>query len=128
MVILYPSQTCLVYAKFVENRRIRITMNLKFDTNGINTIITKEFDNILAKDTHNCKTHDSHLAMYAVLNSDSVQLQFRDSFINILECDLPSVVTARVDIYLYDNVNKIRYCVSPSIFKETLLEGAKLQL
>ncbi|CAL6003013.1 Conserved_hypothetical protein [Hexamita inflata] len=106
--VAVAAQLASFYAKFVANRRIRITMNLKFDTNGINTIITNEFDNILAKDTHNCKTHDSHLAMYAVLNSDSVQLQFRDSFINKLECDLPSVVTARVDIYLYDNVNSLR--------------------
>ncbi|CAL6019887.1 Conserved_hypothetical protein [Hexamita inflata] len=102
------AQLASFYEKFVENRRIRITMNLKFDTNGINTVITKEFDNILAKDTHNCKTHDTHLSLFAVLNSDSVQLQYRDSFINRLECDLPGVVSARVDLYLYDNANSLR--------------------
>ncbi|CAL6019871.1 Conserved_hypothetical protein [Hexamita inflata] len=102
------AQLASFYEKFVENRRIRITMNLKFDTNGINTVIIKEFDNILAKDTHNCKTHDTHLSLFAVLNSDSVQLQYRDSFINRLECDLPGVVSARVDLYLYDNANSLR--------------------
>ncbi|CAL6097828.1 Conserved_hypothetical protein [Hexamita inflata] len=102
------AQLASFYEKFVENRRIRITMNLKFDTNGINTVITKELDNILAKDTHNCKTHDTHLSLFAVLNSDSVQLQYRDSFINRLECDLPGVVSARVDLYLYDNANSLR--------------------
>ncbi|CAL6020850.1 Hypothetical_protein [Hexamita inflata] len=30
--------------------------------------------------------------------------------------------------YFFKQLNKIRYCMSPSIFKETLLEGAKLQL
>ncbi|CAL6038696.1 Hypothetical_protein [Hexamita inflata] len=39
-----------------------------------------------------------------------------------------SVAYLLIIILIIIFINKIRYCVSPSIFKETLLDGAKLQL
>ncbi|CAL5976664.1 Conserved_hypothetical protein [Hexamita inflata] len=102
------AQLASFYSNFVQNRRLRITMNLKYDTNGIDTVITSVFDNILAKDTYNCTVNDPYLLLFATLNSDSIQLQYRDSFTNKLQCELPGVVGVHVDIYLYDKVNSLR--------------------
>ncbi|CAL6017188.1 Conserved_hypothetical protein [Hexamita inflata] len=97
------TQLASFYSHFIENRRIQISLNLKFDTNGIFTVVSRIFDNLQAKDTLGCKVHDTHLGIYAVLNPRNVQIQFRDSFTNKLICDMLNVVSVRAEMYLWDD-------------------------
>ncbi|CAL5987509.1 Conserved_hypothetical protein [Hexamita inflata] len=121
------AQLASFYTNFIQNRRLRITMNLLFNTNGIDTVITRTFDEILAKDTYNCKVNDTYLALFAIFNSDSVQLQYRDSFKNKLLCDLPGVVSVHVDMYLFDDVNSLRIQKSYGIEKFNENVGASFK-
>ncbi|CAL6069400.1 Conserved_hypothetical protein [Hexamita inflata] len=91
------------YQHFVENRNIRISFNLKFDTNGIDTVITRVFDNIIANDTLGCKTNDANLILYGVLNPFSVQIQVRESFKSQLICDMTGIVSVKAELYLWDD-------------------------
>ncbi|CAL6020619.1 Conserved_hypothetical protein [Hexamita inflata] len=91
------------YNNFVNNRRIKVSLNLKFNTNGIFTIISKEVDSYTAHDILNCKP-DPVLNLFAVLNPDSVQIQFRDAFPNKLNCQMPGVVSVRADLFLFDSI------------------------
>ncbi|CAL6020225.1 Conserved_hypothetical protein [Hexamita inflata] len=103
------------YQQFIKNRRIPITFNIKFNTNGIYTIITRKFDKILAKDTWRCRTDDVHLALYAMLNPTNVLIQYRDSVLNKLLCDTQAAVKVHVDLYFYDPYSEVRVQKSVNI-------------
>ncbi|CAL6074772.1 Conserved_hypothetical protein [Hexamita inflata] len=94
------------YSNFVENRRIQISLNLKFDTNGIYTAISNTFNNVQHKDNFACKSLDSHLGIYALLNPNVVSVQYRDSLVNKLVCDI-SAKYVKVDLYMFDNVTSV---------------------
>ncbi|CAL6082144.1 Conserved_hypothetical protein [Hexamita inflata] len=91
------------YKRFVEDRNIRISLNLKFDTNGIYTIVSRVFDNIIANDTRECKKNDKNLILYGVLNPFSVQIQVRESMKCQLLCDMSGIVSVRAELYLWDD-------------------------
>ncbi|CAL6020347.1 Conserved_hypothetical protein [Hexamita inflata] len=97
------TQLASFYSHFIENRRIQISLNLKFDTNGIFTVVSRNFDNLIANDTYSCKKNDVQMAIFAVLNPSDVQIQFRHSMTNKLLCDIPGVVSVRAEMYLWDN-------------------------
>ncbi|CAL6017176.1 Conserved_hypothetical protein [Hexamita inflata] len=103
------TQLASFYSHFIENRRIQISLNLKFDTNGIFTVISRNIDNLIAKDTWGCKINDVHLGVYTVLNPNLVSIQFRDSLTNQLKCNTLDAVKVKIDVYVYDQTYSTRY-------------------
>ncbi|CAL6042487.1 Conserved_hypothetical protein [Hexamita inflata] len=93
------------YQKFIENRRIPISLNVKFNKNGIYSVISRQMDKISAKDTRGCKnngTSDSHLFIGATINPNNMFIQYRESLTNQMQCNLPEAVKVKVDLYVYD--------------------------
>ncbi|CAL6080743.1 Conserved_hypothetical protein [Hexamita inflata] len=88
------------YTRFTEYRLIPIKLQLKFDTNGVDTVISKEIENKSAKDTWGCKTHDTHLILFSTLNPNNLFVQFRDSLANKMLCDTQNATTVKIDDYL----------------------------
>ncbi|CAL6017192.1 Conserved_hypothetical protein [Hexamita inflata] len=103
------TQLASFYAHFIENRRIHISMNLKFPKNSFFVVVSRNFDNIFAKDTWGCKTNDVHLDAFTILNPNLVSIQFRDSLTNKLKCNTLDAVQVKIDVYVYDQKYSARY-------------------
>ncbi|CAL5983781.1 Conserved_hypothetical protein [Hexamita inflata] len=89
------------YKHFVDNRLLPVSMNLRYKTNGLNSVISRQFDNKTAKDTWGC-TSDPHLLLATTLNPNNMFVQFRDSLTNKMTCDTQNATHVRVDDYVMD--------------------------
>ncbi|CAL5983837.1 Conserved_hypothetical protein [Hexamita inflata] len=95
------------YRRFVDNRLLPVSMNLRYKTNGLNSVISRQFDNKTAKDTWGC-TSDPHLLLATTLNPNNMFVQFRDSLTNKMTCDTLNATQVRVDDYVMDGSTRTR--------------------
>ncbi|CAL6093224.1 Conserved_hypothetical protein [Hexamita inflata] len=96
------------YSHFVENRNISITFNLKFDSNGLYSVISRPLDKFLANDTLGCLTNDVHLVLASTLNPNNYFMQFRDSLTNKMTCDTLAATSVNIDVQIWDANSKTR--------------------
>ncbi|CAL6093202.1 Conserved_hypothetical protein [Hexamita inflata] len=94
------------YERFIENRRITTSLNMKFLSSSIYNVISRQIDKYNAKDTWGCKNNgtqtDSHLFIGSTINPHNAFIQFRESFTNKMFCDTKNAITVRVDVQLFD--------------------------
>ncbi|CAL6042025.1 Conserved_hypothetical protein [Hexamita inflata] len=96
------------YKAFIDNRMLTISLNIKFDTNGVETAIKETIDNKIAVDTWNCVAVDPPtdtywgLHLYTVLNPRGLFVQVRDTLANKLKCDTSSAVSVHLDHYMFE--------------------------
>ncbi|CAL5986664.1 Conserved_hypothetical protein [Hexamita inflata] len=96
------------YKAYIDNRMIVISLNILFDTNGVETTIKQTIDNKIAVDTWNCVAADPPtdtywgMHLYTVLNPSGLFVQVRDTLANKLKCDTSSAVNIRLDHYMFD--------------------------
>ncbi|CAL6093232.1 Conserved_hypothetical protein [Hexamita inflata] len=94
------------YSHFIENRNISITFNLRFNSHGLYSVISRPLDKFLANDTWGCM--EVHVVLASTLNPNSFFMQYRDSLTNKLVCDTQDAVKVKIDIQIWDMKNKIR--------------------
>ncbi|CAL5982604.1 Conserved_hypothetical protein [Hexamita inflata] len=96
------------YKAFIDNRLIVISLNIQFDTNGVETTIKQTIDNKIAADTWNCVASDPStdtywgLHLYSLLNPFGLFVQVRDTLANKLKCDTSSAISVHLDHYMFD--------------------------
>ncbi|CAL6020197.1 Conserved_hypothetical protein [Hexamita inflata] len=96
------------YSHFIENRNISITFNLKFESNGLYSVISRPLDKFLANDTLGCLTNDVHLVLASTLNPNNYFMQFRDSLTNKMTCDTLAATSVNIDVQIWDANSKTR--------------------
>ncbi|CAL6048488.1 Conserved_hypothetical protein [Hexamita inflata] len=96
------------YTAFVENRLIKMSLNIRFDTNGVQQTITQFIDDKTAADTLGCLANDLQtptyfgLQFFTQLNSDGIVLQIRDVLKNKMNCDTLSATQIKLDHYMIE--------------------------
>ncbi|CAL6014934.1 Conserved_hypothetical protein [Hexamita inflata] len=98
------------YTAFVANRLIKMSLNLRFVTNGVQSTITQFINNKTAKDTLGCVANDLRtptyygLTLYALLNPEGLVIQVRDSLINKMNCNIGNTSQVKLDHYMKEGV------------------------
>ncbi|CAL6023096.1 Conserved_hypothetical protein [Hexamita inflata] len=116
------------YAAFVKNRLIKMSFNIKFNTNGVDTTITQFIDNKTAVDSWGCVANDPQTATYFGLtlftqsNPDGLFVQIRDSLKNALLCDTSPASKVNVDAYMMQRTAVYRQLktIPMATFNETV--------
>ncbi|CAL6005546.1 Conserved_hypothetical protein [Hexamita inflata] len=115
------------YKHFVDNRLLTVSINMKYKTNGLNSIISKQFDNKTAKDTWGC-TSDPHLLLATTLNPNNMFIQFRDSLTNKMTCDTQNATKVRIDDYVMDGSTSTRFQRTVSLEKYNQQIGVTFEI
>ncbi|CAL5986640.1 Conserved_hypothetical protein [Hexamita inflata] len=95
------------YKAYIDNRMIKLSLNIKFNTNGVQTTIKQFISNKIAVDTWNCVAVDPPtdtywgMHLYTVLNPQGLFVQVRDTLVNQLKCDTSSATKIRLDHYMF---------------------------
>ncbi|CAL5984595.1 Conserved_hypothetical protein [Hexamita inflata] len=96
------------YTAFVDNRLIKMSLNIRFDTNGVQQTITQFIDDKTAADTLGCLANDLQtptyfgLQFFTQLNSDGIVIQIRDVLKNKMNCDTLSATQVKLDHYMIE--------------------------
>ncbi|CAL6030512.1 Conserved_hypothetical protein [Hexamita inflata] len=116
------------YEEFVKNRLIKMSFNIKFNTNGVDTTITQFIDNKTAVDSWGCVANDPQtptyfgLTLFTQSNPDGLFVQIRDSLKNALLCDTSPASKVNVDAYMMQGTTVIRQqkTIPMATFNETV--------
>ncbi|CAL5998621.1 Conserved_hypothetical protein [Hexamita inflata] len=121
------------YTAFVANRLIKMSLNLRFVTNGVQSTITQFINNKTAKDTLGCVANDLRtptyygLTLYALLNPNGLVFQIRDSLINKMNCDIGNTSQVKLDHYMKEGVKVDRRQLTTPIDKYNEQIGLQLE-
>ncbi|CAL6009974.1 Conserved_hypothetical protein [Hexamita inflata] len=121
------------YAAFVANRLVKVSLNLRFDTNGVQTTITQFISNKTASDTLGCVANDQvtdtyyGLSLFTILNSDGAMIQIRDVLTNKMNCDTLAAAQVKLDHYMVQSqvVDRRQLTVPLAAYNEQI--GLQLQ-
>ncbi|CAL6030516.1 Conserved_hypothetical protein [Hexamita inflata] len=114
------------YDSYVNYRLIKISLNLQFTKNSVDTRITEYINNKTAVDTWGCKTNDQPqpmfwgLQLYTLMNPDGIFVQIRDIMKNKMMCDTQTATKVKLDHYMKQNdvVDRRQFNTTLSIFNE----------
>ncbi|CAL5999422.1 Conserved_hypothetical protein [Hexamita inflata] len=101
------------YLAFVANRLIKMSLNIKFNTNGVQTTITQFIDNKTALDSWGCVNDVSTPSYFGLdlitkANPEGIFLQVRGSKRNQLLCNTSPASKVKIDLYLIQGIQTLR--------------------
>ncbi|CAL6014512.1 Conserved_hypothetical protein [Hexamita inflata] len=101
------------YTAFVANRLIKISLNIKFNTNGVQTTITQFIDNKTALDSWGCVNDISTptyfgLDLITKANPEGIFMQVRGSKRNQLLCNTSPASKVNIDLYMMQGISTFR--------------------
>ncbi|CAL6079130.1 Conserved_hypothetical protein [Hexamita inflata] len=121
------------YTAFVDNRLIKMSFSIKFNTNGVQQTIKQFIDNKAATDTLGCIANDPQtptyfgLALYTLVNPDGLIVQIRDVLTNKMNCDTGTGSTVKLDHYMIEGTSVDRRQLSVEINEYNEMIGLKVE-
>ncbi|CAL6030523.1 Conserved_hypothetical protein [Hexamita inflata] len=121
------------YTAFADNRLIKTSLNIKFNTNGVQQTIKQFIDNKAATDTLGCIANDPQtptyfgLSLYTLVNPDGLIVQIRDVLTNKMNCDTGTASTVKLDHYMIEGTNVDRRQLSVEINEYNEMIGLKVE-